>query len=218
MALQVIGAGLGRTGTMTLKTALEMLGLGPCHHMIEVFGNPRQIPFWRAAAGGEAVDWDAGMAGYNSSVDWPSAHFYKQLAAHWPDARVILSRRDPKRWYESMSETILKAIAGYAEAGEAGAGEAGAEHPRRFVDMIIGEQTFGRDFSEANVIAAFERHNAEVVRTIAPERLLVFEAAQGWGPLCAFLGVPEPAQAFPRTNSREEFWSHVRVGETPPAP
>jgi hypothetical protein len=205
MALQVIGAGLGRTGTMTLKTALEQLGFGPCHHMIEVFAHPEQVPFWRRAAGGEAVDWDAGMAGYNSSVDWPSAHFYKQMAAHWPKAKIILSRRDPKRWYESMTETILKSMRERTLGGDGV-----SEHPFRFAEMIVKEQTFHDDFSEANVIAAFERHNAEVIASIPPERLLVFEAAQGWDPLCGFLGVPVPATDFPRTNSREEFWSHVR--------
>lgn len=204
MALQVIGAGLGRTGTMTLKTALEQLGQGPCHHMIEVFAHPEQVPFWRAAAGGGPVDWDAGMAGYKASVDWPSAHFYKQLAAYYPAAKVILSRRDPGRWYESMSETILKSMAMPVFSGADG-----AEAPMHFARMIVAEQTFGGDFSRDNVIAAFERHNAEVVRSIPPERLLVFEAVHGWEPLCTFLGVPVPDTPFPRTNSREEFWTHT---------
>ncbi len=206
MTLQVIGAGLGRTGTMTLKTALEQLGLGPCHHMVEVFANiATQGPFWRAAAGGEAVDWDTGFAGYRSSVDWPSAHFYKQIAAQYPAAKVILSRRDPQRWYESMTETILKAMTGFATPDGAP-----VEHPMRFAEMIVAEQTFNRDFTEANVIAAFERHNADVIASIPADRLLVFEAAQGWEPLCAFLAVPVPATPFPRTNSREEFWTHAR--------
>jgi hypothetical protein len=202
MSLQVIGAGLGRTGTMTLKTALEMLGFAPCHHMVEVFAHmAEQAPFWLAAARGEAVDWDKGLAGYRASVDWPSAHFYRQLAAHYPDAKVILSRRDPQRWFESMSETILKSMAMQPEGGD---------HPMQFARMIVVEQTLGGDLSAENVMAAFERHNAEVIASIAPERLLVFEAAQGWEPLCAFLKVPVPDAPFPRTNSREEFWNIVR--------
>lgn len=210
MALQVIGAGLGRTGTMTLKTALEMLGLGPCHHMVEVFADvPTQAPFWRAAAGGEPVDWDQGLAGYRACVDWPSAHFYRQLAAHYPEAKVILSRRDPERWYDSMAETILKAVSMPVFAGTEG-----GEAPLHFARMIIHDQTFGGDLSRENVIAAFERHNAGVVANIPPERLLVFEAAQGWEPLCAFLGVPVPDVPFPRTNSREEFWTHSRAPAT----
>ena len=207
MALQVIGAGLGRTGTMTLKTALEMLGFVPCHHMVEVFAHMEQAPFWLRAAKGEAVDWEEFFARYNASVDWPSAHFYAQLAERYPDAKVILTRRDPQRWYESMSETILKAMAA------SGDGPAPDDHPMRFADIIIAEKTFGRDFSAASVIAAFERHNAEVQRVIPADRLLVFEAAQGWAPLCDFLGVAAPAVDFPRTNSREEFWQHTMPAE-----
>ena len=143
VGLRVIGAGLGRTGTMTLKTALEQLGFGPCHHMMEVFDHTAtQAPFWRAAAGGAAVDWDVGLAGYSSSVDWPSAHFYRQLAAHYPDAKVILSRRDPEKWYESMADTILKAMSPQAFAG----GEAD-EAPMHFARMIVLDQTFGGDIS-----------------------------------------------------------------------
>jgi Sulfotransferase domain len=210
MTLQVIGAGLGRTGTMTLKTALEAIGFAPCHHMVEVFAHmEEQAPFWLAAAKGQAVDWDKGLAGYRASVDWPSAHFYKQLAAHYPDAKVILSRRDPQRWFESMSETILKSMAMHPGGGD---------HPMQFARMIVVEQTLGGDLSAENVMAAFERHNAEVIASIAPERLLVFEAAQGWEPLCAFLKVPVPDVPFPRTNSREEFWNIVRPGSDAAGP
>jgi hypothetical protein len=205
MALKVIGAGLGRTGTLTLKTALEMLGFGPCHHMIEVLGNPAQVPFWNRAADGGAIEWEDIYGGYSATVDWPGCHFYAALAERYPEAKVILSRRDPERWYESISETILKSMDSMGLA----AAPIPADHPMRFGGVIIPQKTFGFDFSRDNVIAAFERHNAEVVAMIPPERLLVFEAAQGWEPLCTFLGVPVPDQPFPRTNSREEFWEHV---------
>jgi hypothetical protein len=206
MPLQVIGAGLGRTGTFTLKTALEMLGFGPCHHMVEVLANPEQVPFWNRAADGEAVDWEEVFANYRAMVDWPGCHFYAELAERYPEAKVILSRRDPERWYESMSETILKSMGlmGFV-AGQ----DVPADHPMRFGGVIIAQKTFNHDYSKANVIAAFERHNAEVRRRIAPERLLEFDAVQGWEPLCAFLGVPVPDEPFPRTNSREEFWQHA---------
>jgi hypothetical protein len=206
MALKVIGAGLGRTGTFTLKTALEMLGFGPCHHMVEVFANPAQVPFWNRAADGEAVEWDEVFAGYNASVDWPGCHFYAELADRYPDAKIVLSKRDPERWYESMSETILKSM---SLMGFGAAQEMPADHPMRFGGVIIAEKTFGYDFSREGVIAAFERHVAAVRETIPADRLLEFEAVQGWEPLCAFLGVPVPDVPFPRTNSREEFWQHV---------
>lgn len=205
MALEVIGAGLGRTGTLTLKTALEVLGFGPCHHMIEVFANPAQVPFWNRAADGEPVDWDEVYGPYRATVDWPGCHFYAALAARYPEAKVILSRRDADRWYESISETILSSMRQMGLCD----GPAPADHPMHFGGVIIPQRTFAFDFSRENVIDAYERHNAEVVATIAPERLLVFEAAEGWEPLCAFLDVPAPAEPFPRTNSREEFWDHV---------
>jgi hypothetical protein len=212
MPLQVIGAGLGRTGTKTLQTALVELGIAPCHHMTEVFDHPETMAFWYRAARGEAVDWEEGLGAYKASVDWPSAHFYKQLAERYPQAKVILSKRDARRWYESMTETILKVMT------ERAAPDRNSDGVFRFSQIIVAEKTFGWDFSEANVIAAFERHNAEVVATIALERLLVFDPAMGWEPLCAFLSVPVPATPFPRTNDRAEFWSHIvptKPGATP---
>jgi hypothetical protein len=206
MALKVIGAGLGRTGTLTLKTALEMLGFGPCHHMVEVLANPEQVPFWNRAADGEPVEWEDVFGGYNAMVDWPGCHFYAELAERYPDAKVVLSKRDPERWYESMSETILKSM---AQMGFEQHKAVPADHPMRFGGVIISQQTFDFDYGKDNVIAAFERHVENVRKTIPPERLLEFEAADGWEPLCAFLGVPVPDEPFPRTNSRDEFWEHA---------
>ena len=209
MTLQVIGAGFGRTGTMTLKLAFERLGFGPCHHMVEVLANPEQLPFWNRAADGEDVEWDDVYGKYGATVDWPGCYFYAELAERYPDAKVILSLRDPDRWYDSMSETILKSM------GQMGLkqGMIPADHPMRFGGIIIADKTFGYDFSRENAIAAYERHNAEVQRRIPPERLLVFEARQGWAPLCEFLGVPVPDEPFPNTNSREEFWEHARKAD-----
>jgi hypothetical protein len=206
MALQVIGAGFGRTGTLTLKTALEMLGFGPCHHMVEVIANPGQIPLWNRAADGEAVDWEEVYGNYRATVDWPGCHFYAQLADFYPSAKVILSHRDPERWYESMTETIL-ALA--IQNGQDSAAATPDETMSKFAGIIY-DRTFNLDFSKANVIAAFERHNAEVKRRIPAERLLVYEVAQGWEPLCAHLGVAVPEQPFPRVNDRKEFQTHAR--------
>lgn len=204
MTLKVIGAGLGRTGTLTLKAALEQLGLGPCHHMVEVFAHMEQADFWRRAAEGAAVDWEEIYAAYPATVDWPSCHFWRQLADRYPDAKMVLTVRDPEHWWESMSATILQAIkAGLADP------DVGRRAAMRFAELIIHDQTFAGDFSRENVIAAFERHNAAVRAAIPPERLLVYEVSQGWAPLCAFLGVPVPDAPFPLTNSREEFWTHT---------
>jgi hypothetical protein len=199
MALQVIGAGLGRNGTLTLKTALEQIGFAPCHHMVEVFAHPEQGQFWLRAAQGENVDWEDIFANYRASVDWPSCHFYKELSERYPDAKVILSERDPKKWYASITNTILKSMSHMIE-----------KDPERakwfeFARLIVIEQTFHNDLSEDNMIAAYLRHNAKVKATIAPERLLVFDPAEGWQPLCRFLGAAAPEAPFPHVNTTEEF-------------
>lgn len=209
MALEVIGAGLGRTGTMTMKTALEALGFGPCHHMIEVFANPDQRQFWQRAAMGEAVDWEEVYAGYRATVDWPSAPFYAELAQRYPEAKMILTWRDPERWYESISQTILESMRQMGIAQP----EPLHDHPMRFGQILICERAFGFDFSRENVLAVYNRHVEQVRRTIPAERLLVFEPSDGWEPLCAHLDVPVPPTPFPRTNSREEFWELARRAE-----
>lgn len=201
MSLRIIGAGLGRTGTLSLKTALEMLGFAPCHHMTEIFAHPEQSEFWNRAAKGEAMDWGALYGDYRATVDWPGCHFYAELAERYPDAKVILSRRDAESWYRSMEQTILKTMATISESDDGGI----EAHPMRFAVKIIAEDTFGGDFSKDNVIAAFERHNEAVIANIPPERLLVFEAKQGWTPLCEFLDVAVPDAPYPRTNSTAEF-------------
>ena len=209
MSLKVVGAGFGRTGTASLKAALELLGFAPCHHMIEVFTHPEQVPFWDRVALGQKYDWEELFGAYQSSCDWPSCTFYKELAEYYPKSKVILSLRDPKAWYRSVSNTIMSAM----KKPEAGA--QGPVLPGVFGPLLIGEKTFGYDFSEAHMIDVYERHNAEVKRTIPPDRLLVFEATQGWEPLCKFLDVKVPSQDYPKMNTTEEFQARRRA--MPPA-
>jgi len=209
LALQVIGAGYGRTGTLTLKTALEMLGLGPCHHMLEVMGNPAQVEFWNRAAAGEPVDWEEVYKDYHSTVDWPGCSFYAELAERYRDAKVILSTRDPDRWYESMAETILK---GMIEQGLET--QVPRDNPMYFGTALIAERAFNFDYSRDGARTAIERHNAEVRATIPAARLLEFEVSEGWEPLCAFLGVPVPHQPFPRANERENFREHIETAKS----
>jgi hypothetical protein len=197
MALKVIGAGFGRTGTRSLKEALEIVGFKPCHHMMEVFTHPEQVPFWDRVARREKYDWEEVFANYQSACDWPSCTFYEELADKYPDAKVILSLRDPKSWFKSVSNTIMPAMRKPDGSGPS--------LPGVFGPLIIGEQTFNNDFSEAHMIDVYERHNAEVKRTIPANRLLVFEAKDGWEPLCKFLGVKVPDVPYPQMNSTEEF-------------
>lgn len=212
MSLAVIGAGFGRPGTMSLKKALEQLGFGPCHHMEEVFKNPEQLSFWQRASRGEAVDWNEVFAGYGASVDWPSAHYWKQLAAFYPDARVVLGIRPPEVWWDSFSGTIKQLLEMKDEIPD--------EYPAAVINMadrIVREQTFGGSLDRDSVLAAFQRRIDDVRQAIAPERLLIFEVAQGWSPLCEFLGVPVPLGDFPRTNAKVEFWDVFSGGAEPEA-
>ncbi len=202
MSMSVIGAGFGRTGTLSLKGALEVLGFGPCHHMVEVFAHPEQAPVWLAAARGEPVDWQALLTGYGASVDWPSCHFWRELALRFPAAKVVLTARDPEKWFASFSETIVKAIAAPRPSG---VGDPLVAAVGEMAGYIVGEATFGGNLDKAHVLKVYRDHIETVKRTIPPERLLVYEVGEGWGPLCKFLGVPVPAAPFPRTNSREEF-------------
>lgn len=195
MALKVIGAGLGRTGTLSLKLALEQLGFGRCYHMMEVFGAPGHIDLWRRAAEGEAIDFPALFEGFGATVDWPSAEFYAELADLYPEAKVVLTTRDGEAWYRSTQATIF-ADPEFKNAPPGFAAMAGA---------LIGSKFDGRLLDQAHCIAVYEAHNAKVRATIPADRLLEYQSGQGWEPLCAFLGVPVPEAPYPKVNSTEEF-------------
>lgn len=204
MTLAVIGAGFGRTGTTSLKLALEMLGLGPCYHMTEVFKNPGHAELWSAAADGP-IDWESLLAGYPSAVDWPSTFFWRELANLYPQAKVILSVRSTESWVKSVHQTIFRAIGSDIE-----------DKPPYVVSQmlmarkLIFDKTFdGRPNDVPHISAVFEKHNDEVRRTIAPERLLVYQSSDGWEPLCTFLGVPVPDAPFPKANTTEEFQARM---------
>ncbi len=208
MALKVIGAGLGRTGTLSLKLALEHLGFGPCYHMSEVFaGVRRNLPLWVAAGRGQP-DWDAIFDGYLSTTDYPGCTYWRELAEHYPDAKVVLSTRDPDSWFDSVSNTIFHPdhLAAFNE-GEMG------EFMRGIIVDVFGDRIADRSY----MTDYFRRWEAEVVSALPPERLLVHRAKDGWEPLCAFLGVPVPTQPYPRVNSTEDMHTSERPTE-PPTP
>ena len=195
MPLAVIGAGLPRTGTSSLKLALEQLGLGPCYHMREILSYPERARDWEAAADGKPVDWEAVFKGYRSTTDAPGCHFYKQLAQHYPAAKLILSLRDPDSWFSSTQETILQPFVMKMHTAMGTLGMCNK--------IGWGDDPKLRD--KDYMIARFHRHNVDVLKAIPKDRLLVFEAKQGWAPLCAFLGVPVPSTPYPHVNSREEM-------------
>jgi hypothetical protein len=200
MELQVVGAGLGRTGTHSLKVALEQLLGGPCYHMVEVFGRPDQRGTWAAAVRGEDVDWASFLAPYRATVDWPAAAFWQELSVAAPDAVIVLSTRDSDAWWKSASETIFAVLSRGPGPGD----EAGREE-LAMIEALI-ERRFTPEWRDrAGAIAAYEAHNARVRAEAPPGRLVEWQPGDGWAPLCAALGVTEPAEPFPHLNSTSDF-------------
>lgn len=206
MALEIIGSGFGRTGTRSLKEALETLGYAPCHHMEEIFADPPQVAHWQAIAAGQPVSWNAVFAGYRAQIDWPGAHVWRETAAAFPDAKVIHSTRPDDKWWASFSRTIGKLLNQYQNI----------PMPPHIRDMLnagvkfIGEGTFNGNWSDREAaLAALHHREAEVRAAIPASRLLVFDVAQGWEPLCAFLGKPVPATPFPNRNQADDFWANL---------
>jgi len=200
VTLKVIGAGFGRTGTLSLKSALETVHLGPCYHMVEVFARPDAAEQWLRAASRGSIDWEEIYGDYQATVDWPGCAFWRELIAAYPAAKVVLSVRDPEKWWESASETILR------QAALPPSEDPGLRRIQRVSLEVVHDRSFGGRFPEKeSFIAAFEEHNAAVIREVPADRLLVYEVTDGWGPLCEFLGVEAPDAQFPNVNDREFF-------------
>jgi hypothetical protein len=201
--MHVIGAGVGRTGTYSLKLAINQLGLGPCFHMEEVLHNmSTQVPLWSAALKG-SPNWPDIFSGFESTVDWPTAAFYRELIEEYPSAKFVLTVRSPESWAASFGSTIYKFIAGRDEA---------PPEMKDWLEMaegVISSSGFRAGLSDDDLMNAFVAHNESVKATIPASQLLVFEVKDGWEPLCKFLGTEIPDEPFPRTNDREEFWDLV---------
>ena len=211
MALRVIGAGFGRTGTESLKAALEELGFGPCDHMFELLKATWRVPHLEALERGEAADLDALFAGFGSAVDFPFAKYYRELMVAYPEAKVILTVRDPDSWYESARKTILRGLPpgallvartlGIVSKNARGFPRAWAYVKEAIFDNLFEGKAGDREF----MIARYSRWNEEVQKTVPAERLLVFEVKDGYQPLCDFLGVDVPDKPFPHTNAGKSF-------------
>lgn len=196
MTLQVVGAGVGRTGTHSLKLALEQLLGGPCHHMLEILGHPDQVPGWTDAVQGRPVDWTALLDGYRAIVDWPGGAFWRELLAANPDALVLLSVRDPDDWYRSATNTIFLSFDHVPPELQ----------PWMLEVRKMLHDRFSDQFDDKNsMIAAFERHNETVRREAPAAQLLEWTPGDGWEPICDRLGLPVPAEPFPVTNTTDEF-------------
>ena len=200
MTLQVVGAGLGRTGTTSLKAALELLLDAPCYHMDEVYAHPEHVEVWRSALRGDSAGLGDLMENYAATVDWPAGAFWRELSALFPDALVVLTvRESAEAWWQSANATIL----------EKNRRPASPSDPLAVTSGMIEELMswrFTPDWSDhQSALAAYERHNNAVRQGVAPDRLLEWKPSDGWGPLCARLGLPVPKTAFPHMNSANEF-------------
>jgi hypothetical protein len=212
--MKVIGVGLGRTGTNSLKEAIERLGCAPCYHMFDVVEQPQRIRQWQAAVDG-AADWDQVFSGYESVVDFPAAVFWREITEHYPAAKVILTVRSPDAWYDSAAKTIFsKAISAQRRPlpGRAAVRLLTRLSPdfgafTRMVTATVVERMFGGSVSDRDhAIEVFSQHIKEVISAIPADRLLVYDVADGWAPLCDFLGEPVPdGQPFPRGNDQASF-------------
>lgn len=203
MTVRVIGTGVGRTGTYSLKLAINRLGLGPCHHMEEVLHNLAvQVPLWNAASADRA-DWPAIYSGYRSAVDWPTACFFRELLQTYPEAKFILTQRSPESWADSFAATIYQLLTARDQA---------PSEMKDWLEMamaVITRSGFTPGLDRDGLIKAYIAHNQAVRTAIPADQLLVYEVSQGWQPLCDFLELPVPSDPFPRTNDRAEFWDRV---------
>lgn len=205
--MKLIGAGYGRTGTMSLKAALELIDHGPCFHMIDLVRQPELLPPWERAVAGERIDWTEALDGWGSTIDWPGCYFWEQHVETWPDAPVLLNTRDPEAWYRSCLDSIFAAKE-MAKRGELRGNTENAPPPEvmQMVNGVIWDGTFdGRFLDKEYAFEVFHRHHEDVKAKVPADRLLVFEVKQGWQPLCDFLGVPVPDEPFPHLNDTASF-------------
>jgi hypothetical protein len=203
--VRLINAGLGRTGTTSLKAALERLGYGPSYHMFDIIGSEERLAQWEGiVCDGQPPDWKTVFDGYASAADGPSAVYYAQMLEAFPEAKVILTIRDGEGWYQSTHDTLYQFALKSREAPP----PAGSTQARlyRVVNTMVWEGLFhGRFADREYAIEVFRDHNQEVVNGIDPDDLLVYDVTQGWEPLCAFLGLDVPAEDFPRVNDTESM-------------
>ena len=212
MSIQVIGAGFGRTGTLSLKHALEILGFNKCYNFGELLENPTGIEYWQRASQGLPVNWDELFQGYQATVDFPGHRYYQTLVKKYPQAKVILTLRNSQKWYESALSTIYRAHPNPMQKLMMAFQMPFSMRLRhlnrifRMVDRDVWQKDFQGKFTDKEwAIAYFEQHNAEVQEFVPNERLLVYQVKQGWEPLCNFLNVPIPSEPFPHVNQRETF-------------
>lgn len=205
MGLKIIGAGFGRTGTLSMKAALEQLGYSKTHHMIEVLsmGSGAQLDYWDQIGQGAKLDWQTVFDGYQACVDFPACGYWRELADAFPDAKIILNVRDFEAWYASADATIYRVSSGFPLWMRP---IPRIKKIRRMLDAVIWQAVFkGRFADKAFAKQVWDQHLNEVKSGLPAERVLVFDVREGWEPLCKFLELPVPDGAFPRLNDKQQF-------------
>jgi hypothetical protein len=217
--VSLIGAGLPRTATTSQKIGLEMLGFGPCYHMVEVLTDLELVPRWSEAVEGR-VDWHRVFDGFSSTVDWPGAYFYRELMEVYPQAKILLSVRSGESWATSIIDTIWSVLYGDTILGNLSLAREKVDPGwRNYCEMMRTMWVKGGLFTSpeagldpAELARAMERYNEEVIATVPKDRLLVWTPSDGWDPLCSFLEVAVPESPFPRVNDAEQFTSMLAGG------
>ncbi len=215
--MYVIGAGLPRTGTLTQKEGLEMLGLGPCYHWVNLIADLDAVEQWHRYLDGEDILEEI-FAGHESTTDWPGGFVYRELAERHPEAKVLLSVRDPDTWDKSYRETIWNFTRGDSLIGHLSMARREVE-PRwarylELVDRMLWSEAspFGAGDDPESMKRQMEQYNGEVREAIPAERLLVWKVQEGWEPLCEFLEVPVPQEPLPHANDTDTFRGRVVDG------
>ena len=200
MSLKVIGTGFGRTGTDSMRMALNILGFGPTHHMLELSDKPVLYDRWIDLAHGSQPEWDSLFEGYFSCVDWPSAYYWRELIEVYPDAPVLLTWRSPESWWKSFENTILKIMKRPKE-----------KNP---LTHFLASNVFdGKPDDRDHAIDVYKHHVNDVIATVPQDRLLVHKLGDGWEPLCAFLNVPVPEIDYPNRNTTAELQSRKSISQ-----
>lgn len=199
--MKVVGTGFGRTGTDSMRNALNILGVGPTHHMFELGEDAPLREPWLDLVEGAKPDWDMLFAGYYACVDWPSAFYWRSLVVDYPDAKVLLTMRSAESWWKSFEATILKQI----QSGN---------QPNGFGKRLVAEKVFdGRPDDRDHAIAIYNRNVEEVIATVDPERLLIHNLGDGWEPLCRWLDLPVPEIDYPSGNTTQDFAQRIATQE-----
>jgi len=208
MVLRVVGTGLGRTGTNSLKVALERLLGGRCYHMFELIERPGDTEQWERALVGDAVEWGWLRQEFVATVDFPAAMFWRELLADSPHAVVLLSTRESAQvWWDSFQRTIVPSLSG----------DVPADQPewvrRRAMNLAVLSRLTPRWREPAAAVAAYERHNDAVRRTVPPDQLIDWQPGDGWGPICSVLGLAVQEEPFPHENTAADFQARIGVSQ-----